>query len=126
MTRQDVARSGQHALLIFAQPRACWDAPSGCCELSRVNSPGATLGAVRTADAVEAIAVEVFRQCECSGEPVTMSVIDRALEQLRGHRRSCQCGLCGETAAKATAERVYRTAWIWQRSVATTRARMTR
>ena len=39
---------------------------------------------MRAADAVEAIAVEIFRQCECSGQPVTMRVIDRALEQLRG------------------------------------------
>jgi hypothetical protein len=32
---------------------------------------------VRAADAVEAIAVEVFRQCECSGQLVSMAVINR-------------------------------------------------
>jgi hypothetical protein len=44
-----------------------------------LNRRGATLIAVRAADAVEAIAVEVFRQCECSGQLVNMSVINRAL-----------------------------------------------
>ena len=34
---------------------------------------------VRAAEATEAIAVEVFRQCECSGQPVSMAVIERAL-----------------------------------------------
>jgi len=32
---------------------------------------------VRAPDAVEAIAVEIFRQCECSGQVVSMAVIDR-------------------------------------------------
>jgi hypothetical protein len=80
---------------------------------------------VRAADAVEAIAVEIFRQCECSGQPVTMSMIERALEQLPGHRRSCRCGLC-EAAAKVKADRVYRTASIWQRSATASRVRMAR
>ena len=61
---------------------------------------------MRAADAVEAIAIEVFRQCECSGQPVSMPVIDRVLDQLRRHRSSCRCGLCGETVAKARADRV--------------------
>jgi hypothetical protein len=42
-----------------------------------------TLTTVRAADAVEAIAVEVFRQAESSGQPVTMSMINRAVEALR-------------------------------------------
>jgi hypothetical protein len=48
---------------------------------------------VRAAEATEAIAVEVFRQCECSGQPVSMAVINRALHQLRSHRPACSCGL---------------------------------
>jgi hypothetical protein len=72
---------------------------------------------VRAADAVEAIAVEVFREAESSGQLVTMSMINRAVEQLQGHRPSCRCGLCGEVAAKAKAERVYRTAWASRRSI---------
>jgi hypothetical protein len=59
---------------------------------------------VRAADSVEAIAVEVFRQAESSGQLVTMSLINRALEQLQGHRASCRCGLCGEVVAKARAD----------------------
>jgi len=38
----------------------------------------------------------------------------------------CTCGLCGETVAKARADRVYRTVQIWQRSVIATRARAVR
>ena len=86
---------------------------------------GASFTPVRAAEATEAIAVEVFRQCECSGQPVSMAVINRALHQLRSHRPACSCGLCGETVAKVKADRVYRTASMWQRSVVATRARMT-
>jgi hypothetical protein len=81
---------------------------------------------MRAADAVEAIAVEVFRQCERAGQPVTMSTISRVLDRLRAHRPACACGLCGETAAKARPDRVFRTASIWQRSVSVTRARAAR
>jgi hypothetical protein len=56
---------------------------------------------VRASHAIEAIAAEVFRQCECSGQLVSMPVIHRVLEQLRAHRPTCRCGLCGETVAKA-------------------------
>jgi hypothetical protein len=87
---------------------------------------GATLTGVRAADAVEAIAVEVFRQAESSWQLVTMSLINRAVEQLQRHRSSCRCGLCGETVAKAKPDKVFRTASVWQRSVLATRARALR
>jgi hypothetical protein len=54
-----------------------------------------------------------------------MAVINRSLNQLRSRRTACKCGLCGETVAKARADRVHRTASIGQRSVIATRARMT-
>ena|SRR6478672_9801756 len=66
----------------------------------------ATLTAVRAAHAVEAIAAEVVQQAESSGQLVSMSLINRAVEQLQRHRSSCRCGLCGETVAKARADRV--------------------
>jgi hypothetical protein len=69
--------------------------------------------------------VEFFRQCESSGQLVSTAVINRSLNQLRSRRTACKCGLCGETVAKARADRVHRTASIWQRSVIATRARMT-
>jgi hypothetical protein len=68
----------------------------------------------------------VFKQCEYNGEVISMTVIDRALNQLRAHRQACKRGLCGETVAKARADRVYRTVSAWERSVIATRARMTR
>jgi hypothetical protein len=78
---------------------------------------------MRATDAVEAIAVEVFRQAASSGQLVTMSMIIRALEQLRAHRSSCRCGLCGETVAKARPDRVFVQAQVWQRQTPATRAR---
>jgi hypothetical protein len=68
----------------------------------------------------------VFRQAESSGQLVSMNMINRVLEQLQGHRPSCKCGLCGEMVAKAKADRVFRTASVWQRSVLATRARAMR
>jgi hypothetical protein len=84
-----------------------------------------TLDAVRAAHAVEAIAAEVVQQAETSGQPVSMSMIGRVLEQLRGHRPSCRCGLC-EAAEKVAADRVYRVAASWQAQIAVTRRRATR
>ena len=78
------------------------------------HATGSTLSDVRAAEATEAIAVEVFRQRECSGQLVSMTVINRALNQLRAHRPTCKCRLCGETVAKARADRVYRVAARWQ------------
>jgi hypothetical protein len=51
-------------------------------KLSRLNQDNgcahsAKISRVRAPDAVEAIAVEIFRQCECSGQVVSMAVIDR-------------------------------------------------
>ena len=87
---------------------------------------GATLAVVRAAHAVEAIAAEVVQQAELSGQPVTMSMISRVVEQLRAHRSSCRCGLCADVVAKARADRVFRTASVWQRQTAATRARAVR
>src|SRR6476469_10222413 len=67
-------------------------------------------------------AVEVFRQAESSGQLVTMSMINRAVEQLQGHRPSCRCGLC-EAAAKVAADRVYHVAASWQAQIAVTQRR---
>jgi len=78
------------------------------------HATGATLSDVRAAEATEAIAVEVFRQRECSGQLVSMTVINRALNQLRAHRPTCKCRLCGEAVAKARADRMYRVAARWQ------------
>ena len=41
-----------------------------------------------------------LRPSECSGQPLTMSMIERALHRLRAQRPSCRCGLC-EAAAKS-------------------------
>ena len=83
-----------------------------------------TLSRVRAADAFEAIAVDLFKHAD--GRPITMTMIRSGLEQLRSRRPACTCGPCGETVAKARADRVYRTAQIWQRSVIATRARAVR
>ena len=85
---------------------------------------GVTLERVRAAEATELLAVDMFRRAD--GRPITMTMVRSRLEQLRAHRPTCKCGLCGETVAKATADRVYRTASIWQRSVNVTRARAVR
>jgi hypothetical protein len=80
---------------------------------------------MRAADATERLAVEIFRQAESSHQLVSMSKINRVLEQLRAHRASCRCGLC-EAAAKVAADRVYRIAASWQAQIAVTRRRATR
>jgi hypothetical protein len=64
----------------------CGSRPAGATTLKvglTVEPIGATLIGVGAAEATEAIAVEVFRQCERCGQPVSMAVIERALRQLR-------------------------------------------
>ena len=57
--------------------------------------------------------------------PLALLFLNRALERLRVHRASCDCGLC-EAAAKVAADRVYRVAASWQAQIAVTRRRATR
>ena len=65
------------------------------------HASGATLSDVRAAEATEAIAVEVFPRCECSGQLVSMTVINRARNQLRAHRPTCSA----DSAAKRSRKR---------------------
>jgi len=64
-------------------------------------SNSATLNSMRRRNALEAIAVELFRQCGVSGQPVSVSGDYRALEQLRGHRPSCRLGSVREMVGKS-------------------------
>jgi hypothetical protein len=72
-----------------------------------------TLITVPAVECAEIVALEIFRQCESSGQPLTMPMIERALHQLRAHRHDCGCGLCA-AAAQASADAVYQVATMWQ------------
>ena len=85
---------------------------------------GATL-TPRAAEAVEAIGVEVCRQCAASGRDVTVPTIERVLRQLQAHRPGCGCGLCA-AAASVSADRVFDVVASWERSVRRRRARALR
>jgi len=78
---------------------------------------------VKAVHAVEAVAGEVVQEAETSGQLVTMSMVARVLDQLGSHRLDCRCGLCGDVVAKARPAAVFRTAQVWQRQTALTRAR---
>ena len=42
----------------------------------------------------ERVGSEVCRHCECSGRrDITVNTVERMLQQLRGHRSGCRCGL---------------------------------
>ena len=48
---------------------------------------------VRAVEATEIVVLDVFNRAD--GQPISMSVVQQRLEQLRAHRPSCRCGLCG-------------------------------
>ena len=58
---------------------------------------------VRALEAAEIVALDVFNRAD--GQPISMSVVQQRLEQLRAHRPSCRCGLCG-LAVRVRASRV--------------------
>ena len=80
---------------------------------------------MRMADADDLAAVGVFNAAKVTGEPVTMALVRRVVDDLRTHPPGCGCGHC-EGAAIARDEEVWRIASAWQKAIAATRRRAAR
>lgn len=80
---------------------------------------------MRMADADDLIAVDVFNAAQASGEPVTMVLVKRVVDDLLAHPAECGCGHC-EAAALARVGDVWNIASGWQRAVAASRQRAAR
>ena len=77
---------------------------------------------MRMADADDLVAVDVFNAAQVTGEPVTMALIRRVVDDLLTHPPECDCGRC-EAAAIARFGDVWNIASGWQRAVAATGGR---
>ena len=77
---------------------------------------------VRTSAAEDTLAIGVYRQAEATGEPITLGMVERRLDELRGHDPSCTCGLC-TAAAAARASGVWYVVRGWAGGIAATRRR---
>ena len=84
--------------------------------------PGATLSVVRTVEATELLACDLFNT---GGRQITLGDVERYLCQLRGHPPQCTCGRC-EAAALVRPDRVLMIVRVWQRQVRATRVRALR
>ena len=76
---------------------------------------------VRALEAAEIVVLDVFNRAD--GQPISMSVVQQRLEQLRAHRPSCRCGLCG-LAVRVRASRVFPLVQAGQRPSASRLSRM--
>ena len=72
---------------------------------------------MRMADADDLVAVDVFNAAKVSGEPLTMTLVRRVIDDLLTHPPSCECGRC-EAAAIARVKDVWDIALGWQQVVA--------
>ena len=71
------------------------------------------------------LAIAVFEYAEETGEPVTLGLVKRRLDELRSHQPDCGCGLC----AAAHAVRAPGVWWVlkrWSGGIAATRRRAAR
>jgi hypothetical protein len=73
---------------------------------------------MRMADADDLVAVDVFNAAQVTGEPVTMTLVKRVVDDLLTHPPECDCGHC-EAAAVARVKDVWDIAAGWQKAVAT-------
>jgi len=80
--------------------------PALCCDNADVRSPRSSR--------VEIIALDVYQRAEDAGQRITLPMCAQRLTELRAHRPTCRCGLCG-TMAKAKARNVFAVAASWQR-----------
>jgi hypothetical protein len=81
---------------------------------------------MRMADADDMVAVDVFNAAQVTGEPVSMTLVRRVVDDLLTHAPACECGHC-EAAAVARVKDVWDIASGWQKAVATaTRSRAAR
>jgi hypothetical protein len=55
---------------------------------------------VRVQEAAELVAIDVFQRAEATGQPITLGLVERRLDELRSHEPECACGLC--TAANSS------------------------
>lgn len=76
-----------------------------------------TLTAMRMADADDLVAVDVFDAAQVTGEPVSMTLVRRVVDDLLTHPPECGCGHC-EAAAVARIKDVWDIASGWQKAVA--------
>jgi hypothetical protein len=67
---------------------------------------------VRTVEASELIAADVFRAADEDRRRITFADVERYLAQLAMHPRDCSCGRCA-MASQVSAQRVYFIASGW-------------
>ncbi len=49
---------------------------------------------MRVQEAAELVAIDVFQRAEATGQPITLGLVERRLDELRSHEPECACGLC--------------------------------
>jgi hypothetical protein len=72
---------------------------------------------MRMADADDLVAVDVFNAAQVTGEPISMTLVRRVVDDLLTHPPECGCGHC-EAAAVARLKDVWDIASGWQKAVA--------
>jgi hypothetical protein len=81
---------------------------------------------MRMSEADDLVAVDVFNAAQVTGEPPTMALVRRVIDDLLTHLPECDCGHC-EAASIARVKDVWDIASGWEKAVtADTRSRAAR
>jgi len=80
---------------------------------------------VRTVEASELIATDLFSQADENRYRITLGDVERHLAQLAMHPHDCSCERCG-LLPRVSAQRIFMIASAWQRQVRLTRVRARR
>ena len=48
---------------------------------------------MRVQEAAELVAIDVFQRAEATGQPITVGLVERRLDELRSHKPECASGL---------------------------------
>jgi hypothetical protein len=71
------------------------------------------------------LAIDVYQHAQATGQPLTLSLVERRLEELLGHEPGCPCGLCTAAAAVGAPSVLY-VARRWAGGIAGHQARAAR
>jgi hypothetical protein len=73
----------------------------------------------------DSLAIDVYQHAESTGQPITLGLVERHLDELRSHEPECVCGLC-TAAAGVDAPSVLYVVRRWASGIAATRRRAVR
>jgi hypothetical protein len=88
------ARRSTGLRLYGSRPHATDGETPGAASVTHATRFRRTLTAVAATLNEDKLAIDVYSHAEATGQPVTLGLVERRLDELRSHDPDCGCGLC--------------------------------